>query len=271
MTVTTIEHASIAEAGEAALLRRLYRTMAAVRRLDADGAVLEREGLISGYVRMRGQEAAQVGSAAALDAGHDVAFPPGSGLGVAVATGVDPAAFLLSHAGERGTRWDAALGWALGAKLDRTGGAALAYIGEDIGTPEELRQVARSAVASQLPVVFFGAAGHVLGVSGIPRVPADGDDVSGVYAATAEALARARAGCGPVLVAVTTPRSARDPLALCEQRLRRTGTVGDGFFAEVADTAALLAERVRADVAALAHSESSGQWIRSLGDASARA
>jgi pyruvate dehydrogenase E1 component alpha subunit len=129
-----------------------------------------------------------------------------------------------------------------------------------ISVPTE-QQVAGGSVAAR-------GAGY-----GMPGVRVDGNDVLAVYDATAEALERARTGGGPTVIEAMTYRMgphstsddpgryrtldeeqswlARDPLALCEQQLRQTGTIGDEFFAEVADTAGALADRVRDDVAAL--------------------
>lgn len=310
MTMTTTERAAAARPDDAALLRRLYRTMATVRRLDLDGVAMQRQGIIPGYAPMRGQEAAQVGSAAALDLTRDFAFPTYRELGVAVAMGVDPVAYLASHQGAwHGGLWDAstarlapinavvggavthAVGWALGAKLDRTGGAAIAYFGDGASSQGDIHEAMNTAGVSQLPVIFFcqnngwaisvPTSEQVAGGSvaargagyGMPGVRIDGNDVLAVYDATMEALERARSGGGPTIIEAMTYRMgphstsddpgryrtldeeqswlARDPLALCEEQLRRTGTVGDEFFAEVEDTAGGLADRVRDDVAAL--------------------
>lgn len=307
---TAARPAAQAHADDAALLRRLYRTMATVRRLDLDAVAMQRQGIIPGYAPMRGQEAAQVGSAAALDLRHDFAFPTYRELGVAVGMGVDPVAYLASHQGAwHGGLWDAAaarlapinavvggavthaVGWALGAKLDRTGGVAIAYFGDGASSQGDIHEAMNTAAVSRLPVVFFcqnngwaisvPASEQVAGGSvaargagyGMPGVRVDGNDVIAVYDATRRALDRARKGGGPSIVEAMTYRMgphstsddpgryrtldeeqswlARDPLALCEQQLRRTGTVGDGFFAEVAETAGALADRVRDDVAAL--------------------
>ncbi|MBI2920492.1 MAG: pyruvate dehydrogenase (acetyl-transferring) E1 component subunit alpha [Planctomycetes bacterium] len=55
-------------------LKRMYRTMVRVRVLDEKGMLLQRTGRIGFYVPSGGQEASQVGAAAALDAG-DWIFP----------------------------------------------------------------------------------------------------------------------------------------------------------------------------------------------------
>jgi 2-oxoisovalerate dehydrogenase E1 component alpha subunit len=298
------------EDDDAALLRRLYRTMVTVRRLDLDGVAMQRQGIMPGYAPMRGQEAAQVGSAAALDLARDFAFPTYRELGVAVTMGVDPVAYLASHQGAwHGGMWDAAaarlapinavvggavthaVGWALGAKLDRNGGVAVAYFGDGASSQGDIHEAMNTTGVSRLPVVFFcqnngwaisvPADKQVAGGSvaaraagyGMPGVRVDGNDVLAVYRATQDALDLARGGGGPTVIEAMTYRSgphstsddpgryrsldeeqswlARDPLTLCEEVLRETGTVGDDFFAEVSDTASALVDRVRADVAEL--------------------
>ncbi|MEO7015931.1 MAG: thiamine pyrophosphate-dependent enzyme [Leifsonia sp.] len=312
MTLTTPERdAPSAHCDEAALLRRLYRTMVTVRRLDLDGVAMQRQGILPGYAPMRGQEAAQVGSAAAIDLAHDFAFPTYRELGVAVTMGIDPVAYLASHQGAwHGGLWDAsvsrlapinavvggavthAVGWALGAKLDRNDGVAVAYFGDGASSQGDIHEAMNTAGVSQLPVVFFcqnngwaisvptekqvaGGSVAARGAGyGMPGVRVDGNDVLAVYRATQTAIDLARRGGGPTVIEAMTYRSgphstsddpgryrsldeeqswlARDPLALCEELLRETGTVGDDFFAEVSDTADAFTERVRADVVALA-------------------
>jgi pyruvate dehydrogenase E1 component alpha subunit len=168
---------------------------------------------------------------------------------------------------------------------------AIAYFGDGASSQGDIHEAMNTAGVSQLPVIFFCqnngwaisvptseqvAGGSVAARAagyGMPGVRVDGNDVLAVYDATVEALDRARNGGGPTVIEAMTYRMgphstsddpgryrtldeeqswlARDPLALCEEQLRRTGTVGDAFFAEVADTAAALAERVRDEVAAL--------------------
>ncbi|WP_285113968.1 thiamine pyrophosphate-dependent enzyme [Leifsonia sp. fls2-241-R2A-40a] len=286
MTLTAPQRAA-ARPDDAALLRRLYRTMAIVRRLERDAIAMEGQGVSAAHVPLRGSEAAQVGGTAALDPAVDFVSPGAGELGVAVALGADPVAHLAARRGRgrwRGHLGNAdtpqavgdpaassavthAVGWALAAKLDRTGGAALAYLGGDTDAATQgtvLRDAMDAAAASSLPVVFFLQDDRDIPVAdhAVPAVRVDGDDVLAVYDATAEALDRARSGGGPTVILPITARSsdgagpslvsgetprrpARDPLALCEQKLRQTGTVGDEFFAEVADTAGALADRVR--------------------------
>jgi pyruvate dehydrogenase E1 component alpha subunit len=231
----------------AALLRRLYRTLVSVRLLDRRAAALQRRGRLPDYHPVGGREAVQVGCAAALDPARDQAFPAARDLGVAVVTGADAALALRGpHRPALGSPVTHAVAWALGAKLDRTGGCAL-VLPSAAATRREAEEAMTTAALSHLPVVFVGRAGRPTGVA-LPVVLVDGRDALAMHDATAAALERARSGEGPTLIEPMLPEPQawpdRDPLRLCEQRLRETGTVDDGFFAEVADTAAELAEGV---------------------------
>ncbi|QNE35166.1 thiamine pyrophosphate-dependent enzyme [Leifsonia shinshuensis] len=256
MTSTILEPvlgASIGGAGAdvAALLRRLYRTMATVRRLDREAVALRGHGVLPGYVDSRGREAMQVGAALALQASRDRAFPTGHEPGMAIALGADPTVVLRSGRGLDSAEGPVthAVGWALCAKLDRTGGCALVPLGAGAGSATELRTAVTTARTSALPVVFLSSSGRTEG-AGMPVLLVDGADALAVHDATVKALELARSGAGPVLIDAVLPAPAawpaRDPLVLCEQRLRTTRTVDDGYFAEVADTADAVADRLRA-------------------------
>lgn len=253
MTSPILEPVIGARADVAALLRRLYRTMATVRRLDREAVSLRGRGILPGYVDSRGREAVQVGAVIALDPSRDRAFPSGSEPGMVIALGADPSAVLPSRHGAPGPPHGGsvthAVSWALGAKLDRTGGCALTTVGAGAGSMSDVRAAVSTARASALPVVFLSSSGRAEGV-GMPVLLVDGADALAVHDAALEALELARSGGGPVLIDAVLPgpsaRPVRDPLVVCEQRLRETGTVDDGFFAEIADTADSLADRTRA-------------------------
>jgi pyruvate dehydrogenase E1 component alpha subunit len=253
MTSTILEPVIGARADVAALLRRLYRTMATVRRLDREAVVLRGRGILPGHIDTRGREAVHVGAASALDPARDRAFPAAHEPGIAIALGADPAAVLSARSGTLGAAFGGsvthAVGWALGAKLDRTGACALAPVGAGAGGPAELREAVGTARAAALPVVFLSSAGRSERAT-MPVLLVDGSDALAVHDATLEALAHARSGAGPILIDAVLPDPsawpARDPLVVCEQRLRATGTVDDDYFAEIADTADAVADRLRA-------------------------
>ncbi|RRO14319.1 pyruvate dehydrogenase [Saccharopolyspora rhizosphaerae] len=217
--------------------------MVVTRRLDEEAIALQRQGVLPAYAPLRGQEAAQVGSAAALDLARDFAFPTYRELGAAVAMGVDPVAYLAMHRNIwHGGLYDAnvarlappnavvggpvlhAVGWAMGAQLDGTGGAALTYFGDGASSQGDVHEAMNFAGVYRLPVVFFcqnngwaislPTADQVAGGSvaaraagyGFEGLQVDGNDVTAVFEATRQALDRARAGEGPTLVEAMTYR-----------------------------------------------------------------
>ena len=74
-------------------LRELYRLMACVRRADVEATALQRQGELAVYPPLVGQEAAQVGSAFAMEEA-DYLFPSYRELGAAVVRGVDLVEYL---------------------------------------------------------------------------------------------------------------------------------------------------------------------------------
>src|SRR5206468_4896891 len=69
-------------------LRELYRLMVLTRKADLEATALQRQGELAVYPPLIGQEAAQVGSAFALEE-SDWIFPSYRELGAAVVRGVD--------------------------------------------------------------------------------------------------------------------------------------------------------------------------------------
>ncbi|HEU0041785.1 MAG TPA: thiamine pyrophosphate-dependent enzyme [Jiangellaceae bacterium] len=224
-------------------LRQMYRHMLTARQLDEDAIVLQRQGVYPAYAPMRGQEAAQVGSASALDPDRDFVFPTYRELGTAVAFGVDLVGYLASHLATWngglydpiGSRFGSlnavvggpvlhAVGWAMGATLDDADGVALAYFGDGASSQGDVHEAMNFAAIYRLPVVFLcqnngwaisvPAARQVAGGSvaaraagyGMPGVRVDGNDPVAVYTATSAAVRRARAGAGPTVVEAMTYR-----------------------------------------------------------------
>jgi pyruvate dehydrogenase E1 component alpha subunit len=220
-------------------LRDLHRLMLVARRVDEEAMALQRQGVLPGFAPMKGQEAAQVGSAAALDLTRDFAFPSYRELGVAVAMGVDlvgymgpwnggvydPKASRLApiNAVVGGAVMHAA-GWAMGAKLDNTGGAAITYFGDGASSQGDVHEAMNFAAVYGLPVVFFcqnngwaisvpterqvggGSVAARAAGYGIEGVRVDGNDVVAVFEATSEALQRGRDGGGPTVIEAMTYR-----------------------------------------------------------------
>jgi 2-oxoisovalerate dehydrogenase E1 component alpha subunit len=226
---------------EAARLRELYRLMRRVRALDVEAMNLQRQGELTAYAPLAGQEAAQVGSAYALEPG-DFAFPSYRELGVAVTRGADVAAYLLAYRGiwhggmhdplaarmapnasPVGSHLLHAVGWAMGRRLDRAADCAIVYFGDGATSEGDALEAFNFAGVFRAPVVFL-CQNNQWAISvplekqtaapiwrkaeafGFPGVRVDGNDVLAVYQATREALARARADGTPTLVEALTYR-----------------------------------------------------------------
>jgi 2-oxoisovalerate dehydrogenase E1 component alpha subunit len=226
-----------------ALLRRGYELMYFGRLLDNGLVTWQRQGLVPAYPPMRGQEAAQVGSALALDRERDFVFPTYRETGVAVAWDIDLVGYLANHlALWHGGRWDAAasrfapiqavvggsvthaVGWALGRRLDGADSVAIAYLGDGASSQGDVHEAMNFAAVLKAPVVFFVqnnkwalsvplerqvAGGSVAARAagyGIPGVVIDGDDFAAVYAATREAAELARTTGQPSIVEAMTYR-----------------------------------------------------------------
>jgi 2-oxoisovalerate dehydrogenase E1 component alpha subunit len=285
-------------------LRELYRTMALVRALSDDAVRLHRQGVFLGFAPCDGQEATQVGAAAALDPARDFVFQTYRDLGLAVTMGV-PVAGLFAHYrgyGDGGVYDSAAAhvaplnsvvggtalhatGWAMGAKLDGTGGVALASFGDGASSQGEVHEAMNFAGVFGLPVIFLcqnnqwaisvPASAQIGGGSvaaraagyGLAGVAVDGNDVLAVHDAALEAVERARSGGGATVLEALTYRlgphatsddpgryrtvveeeewRARDPLARAREELE-----DEPFCAEVDAEVERELARVRAEIAA---------------------
>jgi pyruvate dehydrogenase E1 component alpha subunit len=221
----------------------LYAQMVRVRALNDEAINLHRQGALYGFAPLDGQEAAQVGSAAALDPRTDFAFPTYREFGAAVVLGVDPVALLAHHRGYAdGGAFDSAaahvaplnavvggtalhaVGWAMGAKLDDDRACALAYFGDGASSQGEIHEAMNFAAVFHLPVVCFcqnngwaisvpareqiggGSVAARAAGYGLPGVQVDGNDVLAVHATVSEAVARARAGDGATVIEAMTYR-----------------------------------------------------------------
>src|SRR6478752_4881901 len=89
----------------AELLRGLYRDMVLVRRFDREGNALQRQGQLSIWVPLLGQEAAQIGAGRAMRPA-DMAFPSYREHGVAWCRGIDPTLLLGIFRGTDQCGWD---------------------------------------------------------------------------------------------------------------------------------------------------------------------
>jgi pyruvate dehydrogenase E1 component alpha subunit len=230
---------------------RLLRAMIVARAYDRKGTALQKQGRLATYAPFEGQEAAQIGSVAAL--------APDDWL---VATYRDAAAMWLQgypmallYAGRTGHELGGcppepvnvlppsitvgghlvhAVGLAWAERLRGSRRIALTSFGDGATSEGDFHEAMNFAGAFRVGCVFLcqnngwaismatarqTAAERIADKAvgyGMPGVRVDGNDIFAVYAATRRAVDRARAGEGPTLIEAVTYRigphsSADDP------------------------------------------------------------
>ena len=211
------------------------------RRLDIEGAALQRHGELGLWPPLLGQEGYQAGIAAALGP-QDMVFATYREQSLALAMGVSPADMLALWRGSGLSRWDSgatrmapysiiigshplhAVGYAMGAALDPDGRphAALTIYGDGASSQGDVNEALVFAAAQGAPVVFC-CVNNQWAISepvtrqtpiplyqrahgfGIPGIRVDGNDPLATAAVMDWALARARTA-SPVLVEALTYR-----------------------------------------------------------------
>ncbi len=222
-------------------LLALHRAMVLTRALDQELINLQRQGQLALYPSCRGQEAAQVGLAAALT-DDDWLFPQYRELGAWVWRGVDAGGVgamwrgtwhggfdLLDHGSAPisipiGTQPLHAVGYAMGITLDGSSSVAVACLGDGATSEGDVHEALNFAAVYAAPCIFFvqnnqwaisvplhdqtksASIAHKALAYGMPGVRCDGNDVLATYAVVREAAANARAGRGPTLIEAVTYR-----------------------------------------------------------------
>jgi pyruvate dehydrogenase E1 component alpha subunit len=223
------------------MARRLYRAMVFARTYDRKGTTLQKQGRLATYAPFEGQEAAQVGSAAALD--------PDDWM---VATYRDAAAMWMQgyplellFAGRTGHERGGsppdyvsvlppsitvgghmvhAVGLAWGSRLMGENRIAITYFGDGATSEGDFHEAMNFAAVFNTPCVFFCQNnGWAISLPreeqtksetiaqkaiayGMPGFQVDGNDLFGVYQITKDAVDRARSGGGPTLIEAVTYR-----------------------------------------------------------------
>ncbi len=223
------------------LLIEMYRLMFQIRRFDERAILLQRSGRLGTYPMITGQEATQCIPPLALRP-SDWVVPTYRGGGVYFARGMQMRYGLLYWAGDdRGTRFPegnndmifsipvgthltqvAGLAW--GQKLKGKGGVALTYCGDGTSSKGDLHEALTFAGQFKLPAIYVienngwaisvprsrQAASQTLAQKawgyGVRGLQVDGNDALAVYAATVEAVARARKGEGATVIECETYR-----------------------------------------------------------------
>jgi 2-oxoisovalerate dehydrogenase E1 component alpha subunit len=220
--------------------RGLYRDMTLVRRIDQEAFALQRLGELGMWIPCTGQEAAQIGSGRALQAGDHV-FPSYREHGVAWCRGIEPLTLMGIMRGTTNGGWDPretgfhlytivigsqtlhAVGYAMGVRMDGANTAVAAYFGDGAASQGDVSEALNFAAVFKSPVVFFcqnnqwaisHPASRQTGAPlyrrargfGMPGVRVDGNDVLACLAVTRAALEHARSGAGPFFIEAFTYR-----------------------------------------------------------------
>ena len=222
-------------------LRSLYRSMLLGRRLDERMVRLQRQGRIGTFAPTKGQEAAQVGSIYTLRP-TDWMVPSFRETAAMVWRGWPIEKLLLFFSGhlEGGqpapdqhdlpitipvaTQLPHAVGLAYAAQYRGDDVVVMAYFGDGATSEGDFHEAMNFAGVWHVPVVFvcqnnqwaisvpLKKQTHSRTIAqkalayGLPGIQVDGNDVLAVYAATREAVERARAGDGPTLIECVTYR-----------------------------------------------------------------
>ncbi|CCV63728.1 Pyruvate dehydrogenase E1 component, alpha subunit (AcoA/PdhA) [Alteracholeplasma palmae J233] len=222
-------------------LLKMYRTMVLERVADIKALQFQRQGRMLTYALNKGQEAAQVGAAAAMEK-QDWVSPAFREVGIYLYKGVpleniylywygnengskmDPEARILPVNIIIGSQINLGAGLAMASKIQGKNEVTLATIGDAGSSHGEFYEGLNYAASFKAPYVVM-IQNNQYGIStprrkataaetlaqkavafGIPGIQVDGNDVLAVYAATKEAFDRARNGEGPTLIEAYTYR-----------------------------------------------------------------
>ena len=222
-------------------LKRLYRAMRLGRRFDERMLRLQRQGRIGTFAPIKGQEAAQIGSVATLRR-TDWMVPSFRETAAMLWRGWTMEHILLFFAGyieggrpapeqhdlpiciPVGGQLPHAVGLAYAAQYRGDDAVVMVYCGDGATSEGDFHEAMNFAGVWHLPLVFvvqnnqwaisvpLKKQTHSRTIAqkalayGFPGIQVDGNDALAVYAASREAVERARAGDGPTLIECVTYR-----------------------------------------------------------------
>jgi pyruvate dehydrogenase E1 component alpha subunit len=223
-------------------LLEALRWMQLSRLYDERATAMQRQGRWGVYSPVMGQEAAVVGSMMPLEPERDWLVPQyretvayvhhgypleritANYLGKPLSGRIPDGVNVLPTQVALAAQLQHATGLAWGLKLQKRPGIVMTYIGDGGSSEGDFHEALNLAGVLRAPIVFFmqnnqwaistprrlqsaapsfslRAAGY-----GFPGVEVDGNDVLAVYAASVDAVERARAGEGPTLIEAVTYR-----------------------------------------------------------------
>jgi pyruvate dehydrogenase E1 component alpha subunit len=222
-------------------MKDLYADMVEARAYDRKSIAMQKQGRLATYASFEGQEAAQIGAAAALERDDWVAGTyrdaalmwragyPWSNL-VAGRTGDErggqppEGVNVLPPSITVGGHMIHAVGLAWAEMLSESGRVALTSFGDGATSEGDFHEAMNFAAVYQTPTVFLcqnngfaisypraeqtrseTIAGKAAAY-GMPGVDVDGNDVAAVFLTVSEAVERARRGRGPTLIEAVTYR-----------------------------------------------------------------
>lgn len=234
------DHPDIDARVEPGRCRELFQAMFLARRFDTEAFSLQRQGELGLWLQSHGQEAAQVGSIAALRS-TDYVFPSYREHAAALTRGITPAELLVQWRGNQHSGWDPnvcrfhiytlvlaaqllhATGYAMGLQFDGADEIVLAYFGDGASSEGDTSEAFNFAATTDAPVLFF-CQNNQWAIStpasmqsrtplherargfGLRTMVVDGNDVLAVQAVTSQLAEHARSGSGPALVEALTYR-----------------------------------------------------------------
>ncbi|HEX2987781.1 MAG TPA: pyruvate dehydrogenase (acetyl-transferring) E1 component subunit alpha [Chloroflexota bacterium] len=223
------------------LLLKLHRAMLLTRRFDERMLDLQRQGRIGTFGPIKGHEAAHLGAVATIR-DSDWMVPSFRENGAELWRGRTMESFLLYYAGyDEGARIEDgrndlpiavpiasqtlhAVGLGFGINYRKTDQVVLVFFGDGATSEGDFHEAMNFAAVFQTPVVFVcqnnqwaisvprdrqtrsETLAQKVVAYGMPGIQVDGNDILSVYAATKEAVDRARSGGGPTMIECVTYR-----------------------------------------------------------------
>ncbi len=241
-------------------IKGFYEAMVLIRTFDEKALNLQREGRLGTYASVQGQEATQVGSAAALRP-SDWIFPAFREPGVSILRGLPMRMIYQYWSGDErgsaipedqhdfpiaipvGTHIPHAVGAAWAAKFKGDPVAVATFFGDGATSKGDFHEGLNFAGVFRLPIVFICQNNHwAISVPlsrqtasatlaqkaiayGFEGIQVDGNDVFAVYTAVKNSLEKARRGEGPTLIECFTYRLSDHTTADDASRYRKAEEV----------------------------------------------